>query len=86
MDQPGLWCQLAHLEGDEWYNDDAQPLWGNQTGNLTATGESMAENFKALKFGAPCLTQLPDGGIHLAFWGYEDCISVIRWFEFQVVD
>lgn len=85
MDQPGLWCQIAHLEGDEWYNDDAQPLWGNQSGGLTATGESMADNFKALKFGAPCLTPLPGGGIHLAFWCYEDCMSVIRWFKFQVV-
>ena len=85
MDQPGLWAQLAHLEGDAWVNDDTQPLWGHQTGGLVKTGESMVANFQSLRFGAPCLTRLPDGGVYVAFWCYEDCVSVIRWFKFGVV-
>ena len=84
MDQPGLWCQLAHLEADDWFNDDAQPLWGHDAGGLTATDESMVSNFQVLRFGAPCMTLLADGSVYVAFWGYEDCVSIIRWFKFRV--
>ena len=44
----------------------------------------MAHNFNALKFGAPCITRLADGTVFVAFWCYENCISVIRWFKFNV--
>jgi hypothetical protein len=44
----------------------------------------MAQNFQALRFGAPCLTRLPDGQIFGAFWCYEDYVSNIRWFKLQV--
>jgi len=84
MDTPGLWAQLAHLEGNRWVNGAAAPLWGAQTDGLTATTGDMAHNFNVLRFGAPCLTPVPGGGILLAFWCYEECVSVIRWFKLEV--
>ena len=44
----------------------------------------MAQNFNVLKFGAPCITRLPDGIVIVAFWCYEDCVSSIRWFKLKV--
>ena len=84
MDKPGLWADLSHLEGDEWVNDSCEPLWGSQTSGLTATTDNMAHNFNVLRFGAPCITKLSDGTIFTAFWCYEDCVSVIRWFKFNL--
>ncbi len=84
MDRPGLWCQLAHWDGDDWINDDAQPLWGQDSAGLTQSDDSMVSNFQVLRFGAPCLLQLADGHIFLAFWCYEDCVGIIRWFRFRV--
>lgn len=65
-------------------NDACAPLWGSQTSRLTGTGKNMAQNFKVLRFGAPCISRLPDGTIFVAFWCYEDCVSVIRWFKFHL--
>jgi hypothetical protein len=44
----------------------------------------MVENFQVLRFGAPCITALPDGTLFVAFWGYEDCVSNIRWFKLRI--
>jgi len=84
MDQPGLWANVSHLEGDKWVNDGCEPLWGTTTSGLTTTGKNMAQNFNLLRFGAPCISRLPDGMFFVAFWCYEDCVSVIRWFKFLV--
>jgi hypothetical protein len=84
MDQPGLWANLSHLEGDTWVNDTCAPLWGAQSAGLTGASDSMVENFQVLRFGAPCITRLPDGTIFTAFWCYEDCVSNIRWFKLQI--
>ena len=40
--------------------------------------------FQSLRFGAPSITRLADGALYVAFWCYEDCVSVIRWFKFRV--
>jgi hypothetical protein len=84
MDRAGLWAQLAHLDGDDWVNDETAPLWGADVGGLTRTSQSMAHNFHALRFGAPSLARLDDGAVMAAFWCYEDCVSVIRWFEIHI--
>jgi len=84
MDRPGLWANVSHLEASEWINDDDEPLWGADTAGLTATTENMAHNFNILRFGAPCVTRLPDGAIFAAFWCYEDCVCGIRWFKLEV--
>ncbi len=81
VDKPGLWAQLSHLDGEKWINDEETPLWGNQAAGLTQHQESMVENFQGLRFGAPCITKLSDKTYFAAFWCYEDCVSVIRWFR-----
>ena len=86
MDQPGLWACLSHLDDQgRWVNFDQQPLWGhNLLEGSTRTGEDMSENFASLKFGAPHISRLPDGDLLVTFWCYEECVSVIRWFRFDV--
>lgn len=84
MDQPGLWANLSRLEGDEWIDENCQPLWGADAGSLTGHSSNMAQNFNVLKFGAPCATLLSDGTIFTAFWCYEDGVSNIRWFALQI--
>ena len=81
MDKTGLW---ANLEGDRWVNDAATPLWGADFEGLTGRSQNMSQNFHALRFGAPCIVALPDGALFVAFWCYEECISVARWFKLRV--
>lgn len=82
-DQPGLWANLSHLDGDTWVNETAMPIWGQQAAGLTASTGNMANNFAVLRFGAPCLVRLDDGTVYGAFWCYEDCVSVLRWFTLK---
>ncbi len=85
MDKPGLWTVVAHLENTSWVNEDFQPLWGHCSANgKTAMQENMVNTFNGLKFGAPSVICLPTGNIFVAFWCYEQNISVIRWFNFQI--
>lgn len=84
MDVPGLWANISRLESNRWVNEAELALWGQGAAGLTATTQDMAHNFNVLRFGAPCLTRLDDGTIYVAFWCYEDCVSVIRWFRLRV--
>jgi hypothetical protein len=83
-DRPGLWANLSHLDGNEWFNDTAFPLWGHRAHGLTEDTEDMVHNFNVLRFGAPSLARLPDGAIFVAFWCYEDCVSNIRWLKLRL--
>jgi hypothetical protein len=84
MDQPGLWANVSRLEGDKWVNDACESLWGAQVAGLTGDSGNMAQNFNVLRFGAPCIAALPDGAVFTAFWGYEECVSSIRWFKLRI--
>jgi hypothetical protein len=84
IDRPGLWANVSHLDGERWVNDAAAPLWGADVGGLTGSSTSMAQNFHVLRFGAPSLARLPDGTVFVAFWCYEECVSVVRWFRVEV--
>ncbi|MEX1229344.1 MAG: sialidase family protein [Planctomycetaceae bacterium] len=84
MDETGLWATVAHLEGDRWVNDETIPLWGQNAAQLTGRHSSMVDNFRVLRFGAPCINRLDNGEVFVAFWCYEDAKSVIRWFRFGV--
>ncbi|MBN1294009.1 MAG: exo-alpha-sialidase [Candidatus Latescibacteria bacterium] len=84
MDKPGLWASISRLDGTQWINESHYPLWGYGATGLTGSSDNMAHNFNVLKFGAPCITRLPDGSIFTAFWCYEQCVSGIRWFRFTV--
>lgn len=83
-DEPGLWANLSHLDGHAWINETATPIWGHQTAGLTGDTGNMADNFAVLRFGAPCLVRLGGGTVYGAFWCYEDCVSVLRWFRLRV--
>ncbi len=84
MDKSGLWANISRIENDKWINESTEPLWGHTVSGLTATSDNMSENFNNLKFGAPCITNLPDNTIFVAFWGVENCVSVIRWFKLKL--
>ncbi len=84
MDRSGLWAHVVRIQGDRWVNEGTQPLWGHGETGLTATTGSMAHNFHVLRFGAPSITSVGQNEVFVAFWCYEDCVSVIRWFRFQV--
>jgi hypothetical protein len=83
IDRPGLWANIARLEGTRWINESEMPLWGAAADGLTAHSENMAKNFHVLRFGAPCITTTPKGDIFVAFWCVEDCVSHIRWFRLR---
>lgn len=83
-DRPGLWANLSHLEDGLWVNDSSLPLWGHEAEGLVASTENMSHNFNVLKFGAPSICKLSDGTLFVAFWGYENGQSVIRWFKLKV--
>ena len=85
IDKPSLSANLSCLDGDRWINLAEQPLWGhNSESGRTMLSDDMVANFNSLRFGAPCLTSLPDGRVFVAFWGYENFISVIRWFRLEI--
>ena len=83
-DEPGLWLQDVRIEGDEWVNAATRPLWGHGQAGSTRMGDSMAENFRALRFGAPSVVRLDDGAVFVVFWCYEDNVSVIRWIRLEL--
>jgi sialidase-1 len=84
IDKPGLWVNISRLEGDTWINESEEPLWGHTQAGLTSSGADMVHNFNVLRFGAPCVAQLANGDIYVAFWCYEDCVSNIRWLKLRV--
>ncbi|CAL1519372.1 sialidase family protein [Chitinophaga sp. MM2321] len=84
-DKPGLWITTARLTDDTWINEDEFCLWGGIQENKDAQKqENMVHEFNELKFGAPCITILPDHTIFIAFWCYEKMVSNIRWFKLVV--
>jgi N-acetylneuraminic acid mutarotase len=84
MDRPGLWINKVRIEGDRWINENEIPLWGVQQGSLTDKSGNMVQDFNELRFGAPCVTVLPDTTIYIAFWCYENMVSNIRWFKLDI--
>jgi len=84
IDKPGLWAAIVRYEQNHWAVTSHTPLWGTTVSGLTAHGANMSDNFSVLRFGAPTIAALPDGLVFTAFWCYEECVSVIRWFTLQV--
>jgi hypothetical protein len=84
MDKPGLWVNLSRLDQNKWINEAELPLWGQNSSSLTSSTENMSHNFNVLRFGAPCMAFTKDGYVFAAFWCYEDCVSVIRWYKLKI--
>jgi sialidase-1 len=85
MDKPGLWSTVSHLKNNEWINEKDYSLWGAQESGLTNKSDNMVQDFNELKFGAPCITLLPDNLVYVAFWCYEKMVSNIRWFKLRIM-
>jgi hypothetical protein len=84
MDKPGLWITIVRVENDKWINEKDIPLWGVMEKSLTDKSDNMVQDFNELKFGAPCITILPDKTAYIAFWCYEKMVSNIRWFKVDI--
>ncbi len=82
MDKSGLWSTISRLENENWINEREFPLWGGQDKNNKSG--NMVHDFNELKFGAPCITSLPDNSFYIAFWCYEKMVSNIRWFKVKI--
>lgn len=82
-DKPGLWATLAKLEGEKWVNLEVVPLWLGADSGMKGRTVS-AEELSALKFGYPCMKQLPNEEILLLFWCQEECSTNIRWLRIVV--
>jgi hypothetical protein len=77
-DRPGLWAQLAALDGDTWTNLAETPLWQGAASGMAGRTNS-ADELAALRVGYPSLVQLADGAVFVVYWCVEDCVGVIRW-------
>jgi hypothetical protein len=84
MDRSGLWITIVRIEDNKWVNETDIPLWGTQEKSLTDKTDNMVKDFNELKFGAPCITILPDNSVYIAFWCYEKMVSNIRWFKLSL--
>jgi hypothetical protein len=82
-DRPGLWANLARIEGDAWVNLEEAPVWQGAASGMTGAANA-SEELGRLKFGYPSLVQLRSGDILALFWCCEDCIFNIRWIRLRV--
>lgn len=82
-DCPGLWANLAHLEGNEWVNLVQVPLWQGANSGMSGRANS-AEELSSLKFGYPSLRQISGKKVIVLFWCQEDCVTNIRWIKVSV--
>ena len=83
QDKPGLWANLARIDGDKWVTLSEAPMWQGATAGMTGR-TTPGEELSALKFGYPGMVQLANGDIFAVFWCCEDCIFNIRWLKIRV--
>jgi hypothetical protein len=82
-DRPGLWAELARIEGDDWVRQEELLIWQGAPSGMKGQAAS-GEELSQLKFGYPSMVQLPDGDVLALFWCLEDCIHNIRWTRIRV--
>ncbi|MBS0267049.1 MAG: exo-alpha-sialidase [Planctomycetes bacterium] len=81
LDKPGLWAQIAKIDGDQWIPIEEHPVWQDRS---AAAGRPVGSEPAPLKFGYPSLVDRGDGQILVVFWCVEDCQHVIRWQQLVV--
>jgi hypothetical protein len=85
VDKPGLWSQLARIEGHKWLPQFDEPLWlGGAAYSSDIKSDGSVARMSALRFGCPAIVQLQNGDAFVVFWCMENCVSVIRWFRLKV--
>jgi hypothetical protein len=82
-DRPGLWANLARIEGDKWVNLECVPLWDGAASGMNGQ-KALGDELGNLKFGFPQMVQLPDGDVFVVFWCLEDCVHNVRWLRLRV--
>ena len=82
-DRPGLWADLARIEGDDWRSLSSQPLWQGAASGMRGEGNSIDE-LSSLKFGYPSMVELPSGDVLAVFWCVEDEVYGILWIRIRV--
>lgn len=85
-DKPGLWAQLARVDGDKWVAIADQQLWTGMIYDPSVTSKATANfmQMKDLRFGYPSLTRTPEGDVMIAFWCVEQCVFNIRWIRVKI--
>ncbi|HCU36880.1 MAG TPA: hypothetical protein DGT21_15960 [Armatimonadetes bacterium] len=83
-DAPGLWAAEVSLADGRWQTLRQEPLWAAGSLLTGETDENRIRQFNVLRFGAPCVIDLDDGGVLVAFWAVEDCVGNIRWLKVAV--
>jgi hypothetical protein len=83
VDKPGLWAQLARIDGEEWVTLEEAPLWQGTASGMSGQ-RSSSDELSGLKFGYPSMVELEPGQVMAVFWCVEDCQHVIRWQRIQI--
>jgi hypothetical protein len=78
-DRPGLWAQVACIDGDLWINLEEILLWEGELGGARASNTS--DQLSGLKFGFPSLVRIADDETMVVFWCEEGGLHKIRWFR-----
>ncbi|HHX38814.1 MAG TPA: exo-alpha-sialidase [Armatimonadetes bacterium] len=78
-DLPGLWAAEVSLAGGEWETERLFPLWGAPSVFTGGHRADMVSQFNVLRFGAPSVMPVRDGGAYVTFWCVEECVANIRW-------
>lgn len=82
-DQPGLWAELARIEGQSWTRLDESCLWQGAASGMRGVA-TPSDELGALKFGYPSLARLHDGSVLVLFWCLEEGVHNIRWLRLSV--
>jgi hypothetical protein len=81
-DKPGLWAQLARIEGDRWINLTELLLW--QGADAAPRSENTSDQLSGLKFGYPGLIRTTPDEVMVVFWCNENGLNNIRWFRLRI--
>ena len=83
FDKPGLWANVARIDGEDWVNLEETRLWHRAESRMFGD-RSAADELSSLQFGFPQPHLLPDRNVMVVFWCREDCIHNIRWLRIAV--
>lgn len=80
-DKPGLWAQLARIEGDSWVNLGELLLW--EGAGAARQSQNTSDQLSGLKFGYPGLIRTAPDEVMIVFWCNEDGLNNVRWFRLR---
>lgn len=81
-DRPGLWAQLAMIEGERWTNLYEFALW--QGAQAAQPARTASDHLSGLKFGYPGLVRISAAEVLVVFWCEENSCHNIRWFRVRI--